>query len=292
MNYALIDVGSNTVKTDIYSVDGGEVRLIYNKSRYSHLGSHIRNGSLDADGLAELISAVIEFRDTARERSCVEVFCFATAALRRLNDFGSLHTAVLKTTGVDIDLIDGRREAKLSFLGMLAEQPDISEGMMLDMGGGSTESVVFADRKVVSAVSLPFGCLSLADTFAPENDFTDGSESNIFLYVNKILDECGQNASSETAIIVGGTSRAACKLNKVIYGGCKDMIIPEFKRLYEHLKTVKGRASMYELIPKRAPTVLPGLAAYSVLFDRAGVNNVIISDGGIRRGYLFDKFGV
>ncbi|MBQ7500940.1 MAG: hypothetical protein IJT91_08605 [Clostridia bacterium] len=293
MKYALIDIGSNTIKIDIFSIDENRRAVLeYHKPRHSRLVSHIKNGSIDPEGLKELIEAVIEFRATAEDRGCDKIFCFATAAMRKLKDFPTLHDTVLAVTGIDIDLIPGNREAELSFNGMLAEQPAIDEGLMIDMGGGSTELVRFRERRIKTAVSYNFGCLSLADNYAPENYFTDGSESNIRFYVGDMLSSSGQDITSDTAVLVGGTAKAAAKLNRELASGGDILTAEEFENLFALLKTTAGTLRLYELIPKRAPTVLPGMTAFSEIFITARIKKIVLSDGGVRRGYLVDKVGI
>lgn len=86
---------------------------------------------------------------------------FATASLRNITNTDEAVREITKATGLAIDVVSGKEEATLDFIGATHDLDTSHDGLLVDIGGGSTELVSFEKGQILQAVSLPIGSLSL-----------------------------------------------------------------------------------------------------------------------------------
>lgn len=289
MNYAVTDIGSNTVKCEVFSYNDGKLTSIDFSSRQLGLITRIRNGILSAVDISLLCNTVKEYIELAEKHNAI-ISCFATESLRRVNNLNDIRKAVKDATGLEIDLISGKDEAILSFEGFRAQSPDINEGLMADMGGGSTEILKFSNGTPIRLNSFRFGCLSLRSEYVKGRFPTDDEKQWIINRVSNELNIHSWIGKSPRLCLIGGTGSAVAKL--AIELGFTS--IPEFdKDTFEqllnrlHQPNQETIALLEKYIPARIETILPGMCAYKEIIDHTGAESVYISSGGIRGGYIY-----
>ncbi len=294
MKIAVVDIGSNTIKMKIYRYENKSLNETFSKVENSKLISYVNDGVMNKDGIAILCSVLSDFDILAKKNNADIFRCFATASLRRANNIDDIINSVRKSCNVDIDLISGSDEALLSFSGVRnSHKSFMPRGIMVDMGGGSTEVVCFEDKKIKSSSSMNFGSLSLY------LDFSSNGKSNInfesvkqhaFFTLGKttLIKQKYNNA-----VLVGGTALAILKLYRHFFGNenSGEMTLPNLEKLYDILKaqTPEIKALLTLLVPDRIHTVTPGLSAYLGIFSLCGVEKILVSTFGIREGYVYEK---
>ncbi|MBR5323059.1 MAG: hypothetical protein IKU48_05900 [Clostridia bacterium] len=289
MKIAVVDIGSNTVKMKIYSVNNGILNETYSEINNAKLISYISSGTLSVDGIFLLCSIINHFKAKANENHADIFKCFATASLRRTQNIDEITSAVLYACQEEIDLVSGEDEAFYSFSGVKNTTPLFpDEAILLDMGGGSTEIVhcISAQRK--ASESMGFGSLSLYLDFDGSNfdamkSYATESFKKTKLYPLK----------STNAILVGGTALALCKLYSHFYKDSAEfcMTYDNLNNMYVKLKECNAEIVnlLSALVPHRVTTVIPGLAAYLGIFEEVGIKNITVSTCGIREGYVYEK---
>ncbi len=294
MKIAVVDIGSNTVKMKIYHYENKVLEETFSKVENSKLISYITDGIMNKDGIALLCSVLSDFDILAKMNNADIFRCFATASLRRAKNIDGIINSVRKECNVDIDLISGSEEALLSFSGVCnSHKSFMPRGIMVDMGGGSTEVVCFEDKKIQSSSSMNFGSLSLY------LDFSDNGKNKINFDDVKQHAFCtlGKTAlikqEYKSAVLVGGTALAILKLYRHFFKGENEyeMTLANLERLYDILKkqTPEIKALLTLLVPDRVYTVTPGLSAYLGIFDLCQTEKVHVSTNGIREGYVYEK---
>ena len=290
MRYAIVDIGSNTVKMHIYDAE--------EKKDFSHLTSYtvhaklikyIENGKMSDSGVDAICEIISDFQKKAKKLSCDKFFCFATASLRRAQNRDNVITSVKDRTGEKIDLISGEREAEYSFIGA-TNKLDISgkSGMLIDMGGGSTESVSYVDGKITQVRSMPFGSLSLFSDFVSGLFPSEKEAEKITEYVTNIV---GHNSKCEELLVVGGTGEAICSLHcaveKNIRNGAYRISVDDlYKMINTICKSEKSQALLRKTAPEREQTLCPGGYAIYAAAKATGAHSLTFLHGGIREGYL------
>ena len=227
MLYCVTDIGSNTVKMNIFDRrPSGELRLVYAASSTLGLAGHRENGALTDRGTELLTALLLKYRKDAVAHGCDEMHAFATASLRNITNTEQVCTRILQKTGMYIDVLSGEDEARMSFLGMKREIGGAARGMTVDLGGGSCELIRFENSEPVGSVSIPLGCVLLRDRFVLSGRFPNASESEeIYRCMLDAVESCGIlrngtdcgtiNGTCDTGddgFLVGGSARVLFKL--------------------------------------------------------------------------------
>ncbi len=299
MRYAVVDIGSNTVKIYVYDAVRGERGLDFTQimceSRTLGLINYVKKGQMSEDGILKLVQTLIDYKRISDNISTDAFICFATASLRNIENVDVVLEKVKMHANVSVDLIDGETEAMLSFEGLKSTvNESLHSGIMIDMGGGSTELIGFVDALAVRAHSMPFGCLSLYRKFVDEI-FPEKSElKDIHKFVGKKLSEIDWiKKYGDTTYLVGGTGRAIASIHNEIFKRELTLTnykisIDEFNYLCDYFKKMKNEEIrlLVRTQPERLHTILPGLAAYKEIIDQIGTKNIVVCTSGIREGYL------
>jgi exopolyphosphatase/guanosine-5'-triphosphate,3'-diphosphate pyrophosphatase len=160
MRLGVLDVGSNTVHFLIVDAHrGGRPLPVFKHKAELHLGNHVGEGNLLSDVCArQLHSFVLEALEIAEDKGQEEMLAFGTSALRDAVNSGAVLGQIRAETGVDIVVLTGPEEARLTFLAA-RRWFGWSSGrvLMLDIGGGSLEIAAGIDEEPDVAISLPLG---------------------------------------------------------------------------------------------------------------------------------------
>ncbi|MFQ8846422.1 MAG: hypothetical protein ACLR84_03135 [Clostridia bacterium] len=159
MTYGVIDVGSNTIRLVIYEVKENRIESLFSNKNTAGLIGYVNDGELSRKGIRKACDVLNSLQKVAAHAQVEKLYVFATASLRNIANTKEAVEEIEKETGLDIDVISGHDEAELDFEGA-AHAQKLKDGIMVDIGGGSTEVVAFADGKITDAVSLEFGSLS------------------------------------------------------------------------------------------------------------------------------------
>lgn len=299
---AILDIGSNTVKLNVYEAPSPakppfSATTLLSQSQTVGLINYIANGVLSDVGIARLCETVSAYAALARDLLCKEIICVATASLRFISNGAAVLSSVERQSGCKIRILSGEEEAALSFEAVMASTDAPCEtGYVIDMGGGSTEIVGFSDGHPQEKVSLPFGCLSLHNRFISSVLPTRRELHEASSFIDEQLGKVAWLGSfGDTAFLVGGTARAAGKLHCEI---CRRRLVndyrmpaDQFQMLYRKYASPgrKRIQTMIRVIPDRIHTVIPGLCAYTRIFEATGVRNTVISFAGVRDGMILRR---
>lgn len=297
MRIAVIDIGSNTVKSAIYDVEKDrQIQCIHRKTVYLGLLSYIENNHLTNGGIDALSSAITVLKNVALSMKCHKIYAFATAALRMSQNNGDVISKVFEKTGVKIDLIDGDTEARLTYESAAQSTPDMKErGICVDLGGGSCEIIYFENNKIKDLVSLPLGTLLLYEKFVsnviPTKEEFDAIKAHVF----ESLEGHDRLFTCPNIYLIGGSARAAVKTLKSARGIDPTLpcVIPTeymngFALELLELKKDAKRILMKE-VPERAHTLMAGFALFDALAQKCLATELTVTDASVRDGYLKER---
>ncbi len=295
MNVTVIDIGSNTIKATVFKINKKGVKTVLAYKGYkAKLITFIveENGSrlLSEQGYERLEASISALIDFSCEHKAEIIFAFATASLRGVDNSAEIIKKINEKFDISIEILSGEEEAICSMKGLLTEieSADMSEGVMIDMGGGSTEIVRFANGHNPEIVSLPFGCLTLYKDFVSGDLPTDKEIDNIEKYVNKQLEKCNYVKELNCpTFLIGGSARAVCK---VIYNDKKNRNLradgSDFTRVINKLRDKDFYFEAEKIIPERTKTISPSSVAYRCIVKYIKPSTILVSDSGVREGYL------
>lgn len=278
---AVIDIGSNSVRI---RVSRGE-KVLYRETVTTQLSKDIQNGMLcyksinrTLDGLSHLFSITKEYN--------AQTFAFATAAVRNSKNGGEFVALVKEKFGVTIDVVSGDEESELGIIGALGS----SDGIVLDVGGASSEIAVRLNGKIVYKYSLALGAVTLTDACGKNY------ERSSALISDKIK-EYGAVPNSGTLYLIGGTATSLAFMlygdekydreknhGRIIYAEKLEEITRELFRL-----TPQEIVEKYHVQKKRADIIHSGSALISAIMKYLKKDSAIVSENDNLEGYLAFK---
>lgn len=291
--YGIIDIGSNTVRLNIYNIQGENFNLLFHHKRSAGLASYRKNGALTEAGIQKAVDTLTMMKGIASHLNLKALYSFATASIRNVSNSEEALARIQAESGLEIDLVSGKNEGRLGLKGALYGV-DVSDGALFDVGGGSLEIVTFDGQDILESHSLEMGSLSgyLQYVF---NILPTPTEANAIYksarnYIRK--SDLTPQASAKTAIGVGGTARAALRMYNDLYNSEGiDMEADKLAKMATDLAKdpVRARRAILRNCPDRIHTILPGIRIISAITDRLGVEDIRVSDYAVREGYLVSK---
>ena len=224
-----------------------------------------------------------------------ELFVFATASLRNISNTDEAIETIYEETGLKVDVLTGYEEATLDFKGA-AHTMHLGEGIMVDIGGGSTEILVYDHGNIQDATSLRLGSLSLYKNYVSKLFPKKSEEAAIR---EKVLSELKKvkflrERQFHTLVGIGGTIRAVKNMNNDMFGLPRQndrvpakklpLLLDEFHD--EEKSTLK---KVLDVAPDRIHTLIPGMLILDTICRNFCCNEILVSGYGVREGYLYKK---
>jgi exopolyphosphatase/guanosine-5'-triphosphate,3'-diphosphate pyrophosphatase len=304
---ATIDVGTNTTLLLVARTRPGaplaEAEILAEAAEITRLGRGIGgDGRLGAEGIARTLEVLARYATIARTHDA-EISAIGTEALRRAPNADAFLGPAGERLGVPVQVIDGDREAALTFRAVAESFPEeLAAGRVLvvDIGGGSTELVVAQQGQVSFRRSLPLGSVRLHERFIRHDPPAADETAALEREVTRMLDDAGEAFAAgpiRALIGVAGTvtSLAAMALGlssydpTLVHGSRLPLATLDAQVARLSHSTQGEREHMAGLDPRRADVILAGALLLRAIARRTGVNEVRASDRGIRYGLFYER---
>ena len=276
---AVIDIGSNSVRL-MMMADG---KVLYKTLNTTRLGEGIASSPfLKDEAISRTASAVADFFSRAKREGAVDVYAFATAAVRSAENGSAFIDRVKELCELDVEIISGEEEAEIGILGALGEK----DGGIIDVGGASTEIIIRAGGTIIYKKSVNIGVVRLKDLCGAEKDRLKAAAEDAVKEYGKV-----PNGTSMYAIGGTATTLAALTLNMRDYTPSKitgTVIGREQMRVLADRLTGMTAAEIARLPgvqPKRADVLGGGAVLFSVIMDKLNFPEIIVSDSDNLEGY-------
>ena len=294
MIYGIVDLGSNTIRLSIYQCQEGKVQLLMNRKVMAGLAGYVVDGEMSAEGIQVACQVLKEFQTLMENLQFPTLRVFATASLRNVSNTAESVALIQEATGLTVDVLSGIEEGRLSFLGAVQGNGP-GNGLLIDLGGASTELVTYQGRDILSTCSLSLGSLSLFSRFVAQLHPSKQERKAIRA---QILEQLARHVPQPPAIPhacgVGGTARAACKVANLMFQRPQDCRTLTARELHQLLKRVKEPSRetlhlMLKAVPDRIHTLIPGLLVLDTVVKTYQLEDITVSRCGVREGYLRDR---
>jgi len=297
---AIIDIGSNSARLVIINIYGNKAyNMIFNQKEALRLSQKIDVfGNFTKEAFQETMDTMHSFAYMCKLYQAERIVAVATAAIRTARNGSDLVDQVIKETGINLHMIPGTTEAHISYLGVI-NTIDVKDGLIFDLGGGSTELILFRDRKVVNTVSLPFGAVNMTSMFNTKDTLLPGVAGDFNFFVASQLAKFPWIKDSKLPLIgVGGTARTAGKMIQRAkhYPLSKihnySFSAQNFRLIYKKLlgTSYAQRKKIPGLSADRADIILAGTSIINCLFEGTGSKKLIVSGCGLRDGLFYDYY--
>ena len=296
-NYAIIDMGSNTMRLCVYRYENEKIIPVISKKEIAGLAGYTKTGLLEPAGISKACETLSDFKHIAsRFVPENEIRVFATASLRGITNQEHVLETIRLETGLLPEVLSGEEEARLSFTGAL-RYSNCRDGIMIDIGGASTELVRFRDGEPTQLVSMPIGCLSLyinnVSKVIPNHDERKQIKKEIRDQFDRHIEQMHVQRIP-LMLGVGGTVRAVHKLSGEVFAKPSGDPYVNTEHVREILDMLKENTSqiflaVYKRIPERTHTIVTGLMILKEAIKRFQCESIYISKYGIRDGFLIDR---
>jgi exopolyphosphatase/guanosine-5'-triphosphate,3'-diphosphate pyrophosphatase len=297
--YAVIDVGTNSVKFDLAErAPDGTWTTLDDRAQVTRLGEGLaETGQLGAEPIARTVDAIAAMAEEAND--AVEIRAVGTAGMRMAENSDELIDAVEERTGVRIEVISGDEEARLAFVAVTAEL-EIGDGtlVLFDTGGGSSQFTFGHGRHVDEQFSVDVGAARFTERFGLDRAVPPERLDEARAAIAADLAALDGRPQPDALVGIGGavTNLAAVKLALAEYdpdavrGTELDRV--EIDRQIERYRTAgaEERRGITGLQPGRAEVILAGALIVRTILEKLGVESFRISDRGLRHGLLAERF--
>jgi len=286
---AIIDIGSNSARLVIYEKTSryGFHLICEQKSKVRiGEGAYQRGGYLQPNGLKRAFLVLQSFQKTIQKYNTSNTICVATSALRDAPNGKLFATWIKKELQLEVEIIDGKKEAKYGAIAVSNLLP-VTEGITIDIGGGSTDLALIKKGKIVDTYSLNLGTVRLKELF-----FDQGKPlKEAIASIHNAFVALPRHFRHHRAIGIGGTVRTLSKSIMKSTGYPLDklhayryVVAPQhayFEQIYG--SSAKG-LKRFPLKPNRYDTVREGTLIFDELLKYMGVREVVTSSVGVREG--------
>jgi exopolyphosphatase/guanosine-5'-triphosphate,3'-diphosphate pyrophosphatase len=298
---AAIDMGSNsTLFLVVRKDDKGQWRLLEENLIPNGLGWEMTA----AEGLSEDVQnwnmdILRSLKSRAESNGVEEIRVVGTAALRTAPNSDKFLKKVLDGIGLEIQLISGEEEARLTYIGAMLDFPDLPGPVqVVDVGGGSSELVLGIGQEIQEAVSLPVGAVSLTKSLITSQPLSSDDIKRIEGFVEEELQQLPESVKSAagSVIAVGGTASTLAAMTLGI----------DVSRLWKYDPVPVSVSAVEEFWQRFAGMAVPDIADLPYMPpDRAGIiaggtvillqilcylktEKAILSSKGLRWGLVVD----
>ncbi|MCF8999814.1 exopolyphosphatase [Acinetobacter nectaris] len=296
---AAIDMGSNSFHLAIARVDHGEVKKVVSMSEKVQLAA-----GLDEDenlteaaqqrGLACLARFVGRLSSVQPNRLRI----VATNALRQAKNGHEFMQKAAEILPKPIEIIAGREEARLIYLGVSHTMANGGRRLVIDIGGGSTEFIIGEEFEPIHTESLQMGCVVFTNRFFANGDISHKNFQKAFVAACKELTAIANVYRAEgwdTAVGSSGTIKACRQImiNMGLSDEQESITREGLEKLKDKLLKYKHVSDLdFDGLKEDRRAVLPaGLAILYAVFEVMEIDRLMFSDGALREGVMYDLLG-
>ena len=293
--YAAIDLGSNSFRLEIGQMDAGQLR------RVEYIKETVRQGNgLDADrnltedAMTRGWECLARFGERIAGFKPNQVRAVATQTLREARNRDEFLAKAKRMLGFPIEVIAGREEARLIYLGVSHMLPQSDERrLVVDIGGRSTEMILGRHENATTLESYRVGSVGWSMKYFPEGLWTPSAFKAAEIAAKAVLDEA--------QILFNRQHWDKCYGSSGTVGAVSDVLTaagwPEGSVTREGLAWLKDRLLKAQkpdnlrldaVKEDRKPVIGGGLAVLQAVFDLLQIDEMHSAQGALRHGALFD----
>lgn len=308
--FGVIDIGSNTIRMNVYEIQNPvlpeneaqeaspapDFSLIFSQGVFAGLISYVTNQKLSREGMDRLCEVLMQDKASLQALHVDQFAAFATASLRNIENTQEVLAYVWQKTGIEIDLLSGAAEGRLSWKGALNSIKTRS-GVFVDTGGGSSEMIVFKDQEIALTASMPIGSLNLFTQYVgsilPKSDEVQQMKERVQKEL-QIIAPVRQDVHCECLCVAGGGMRAVrtlmIKLKWITpdaWGFSANLLEDLLKEILSDPRRISRL--ILQSTPERIHTLCGSLIIILETARYTGACRIEICSTGLREGYAAEK---
>jgi len=301
MRIAIVDLGTNTFNLLIADVHDHEFTVVHSGREVVKLGEKsINENHISEVAFKRGIDAFNSHVKTIREKEVKIVKAFATSAIREAQNGKQFTLQIKENTGIEVEVIDGEREAELIYLGnRMAVNLRNEAHLIMDIGGGSTEFIIADHERVYWKHSFKLGVARLLEKFKPEDPITPETLHAVTQFLAQQLQPLAEALKKYPVKNLVGSSGGFESVVDMIGAAFKKEKVSPGKRCYQidltdyfniSHKTIHSTAAerdaMPGLIPMRRDMIVLTYLLIDHVVKAGGMQHFKVSTYALKEGAL------
>jgi len=298
---AAVDLGSNSFHMIIARLsDDGSLQIIDKMKEMVRLGAGLDDkNNLSQSAQQRALDCLNRFGQRLKEFKTENVQIVGTNTLRKAKNSAEFLKQAQQCLGHSIDIISGIEEARLVYLGVshTIATNDNKKRFVIDIGGGSTETIIGEKFTPLLMESLFMGCVSMTKNFFSDGNITKKQLNKADIYARRELERISRPYLKLGWKKVIGTSGSIRSIANVIR---EEELADQSKITLDALKQLRKRLIDSEhidniklkgLSEERRPVFIGGFVVLNAIVTALDIKEIEISDGALREGLLYDLLG-
>ncbi len=302
--YAGIDIGTLTLRLLIARIESdGRLHELASERRIVRLGEGLEpSRRLQPAPMARALETIAEWMPVIERAGAREVVAVATSAVRDAVNRDEFLDAVKRRSGLDVTVVSGEEEARLSLLGIQSGLPrGVELFVALDIGGGSTEFIKVVPGQAPAMVSVDEGVVRLTEECLRSDPVRPDELTTTRVRIARRLDVVEAKLGTMAGFRLVGTAGtittlAAMDQRMAVYTPARihnyRLSLETVRRILADLiaRTHAQRRELTGLEPGREDIILAGTLILTEAMERFGFADCLVSDYGLREGVLIDRW--
>lgn len=296
---ASIDIGTNTILLLITEVQRGELKTLFDTETIVRLGEGVqKNAILSEEAMQRGFQTLEQYLKRCQEMGVQKIFAVGTSALREAKNSALFLQKVKEKFDLNIDVISGEEEARLSFLSVARDLETLHGSLLaVDVGGGSTELILGEGDEIIRWVSLPLGIVRFTEKFLISDPVKDEEYGAMVEEIRKQLPHFPVSEHPFSLVSIGGTGTALASVEQ----GLEKFMIEKIHRFVLTREALKTQLSLYRsktieerekikgLPSARADVILAGGTILYLIMEKFDCSFLRVSAHGVRYGLIYKK---
>ncbi|MFD1552428.1 hypothetical protein DNU06_10645 [Putridiphycobacter roseus] len=290
---AIIDIGTNTFNLLVVDRSENSFEIVFKERVGVGLGNNgINDAKIVANAFDRGIKTLESFKDKCLQLNVAYIHAFGTSALRNATNKNSFLTEVIAKTGIHIQVISGAEEAHYIYKGVKLGYDFTHPGLIMDIGGGSTEFIFANQHGVQHKKSFEIGVSRMYQYFDKPKALNESIVKNIEGYLAKITNDFFKD--KQTAVFIG--SSGSFKTFYELYANKQyprnEYVEIEVPILIQSLNeiiysTKKEREENSFIIPIRKKMINIAALKTRWVLQKLAVEKFIVSPYSLKEGAIF-----
>lgn len=293
----IIDLGSNTFHILIVDMEGRANFKIVHKER-SFVGLAAKGlDNLSLEAMDKGLNTLTKFKSLLHDYDVSRYVVTGTAALRSAKNRALFINTVRDQLGLEIEVIDGKREAELIFKGISLIHPMEGNHLIMDIGGGSVEFILVQNGKNVWSKSSNIGVGVLHSKFHKSEPIANTEISEIKSFLNselKDLKAIAQDLKIETLIGASGSFEVVESMNgkNISPNKISNVSLNEYRKVSTKIinASIGERSQMKGLPVSRVKLIVVAMVLIDVVIKMINPEKIMISPFALKEGLLSELY--
>jgi len=284
LRYAAIDIGSNAVRLLIADISKNDKGYYYFKKN-TLVRVPLRLGDdafldrrISERKISDLIKTMSAFKNLMDVYQVKNYLACATSAMREAENGLEIIRTIKKEAGINLEIIEGQREANIIYANHIEQNLDVKKSYLyVDVGGGSTELSVFANKVLIASQSFNIGTIRILDNQDKDETWEE---------MRKWVKMHTRSLKNLAAIGTGGNINKLFRMSGEKED--KPLSFLKLKNLYNELNSysLKERITIMKLNQDRADVIIPACEIFLTLMKWTGIKQVFVPRVGMVDGMI------